>query len=224
MTLERFVSGRARSNAYVYAPTGASCVVVDPGAGAGAPLAGFVRERRLHPEAILLTHGHPDHVWSARSLASAWDVPVFLHPADNGWLDDPGCGGLLPVIRFGGRMVGRLCRLRPHGLEPLADGDELTLAGAVFRVLHTPGHTRGSVCLLTGALCFTGDTVFAGGVGHTVYPGGDRGSLRRSIRDRVLGLDDAVELRPGHGGPTTLRRARGSLEAFAGSRSETPGR
>lgn len=224
MALERFVCGRARSNAYVYAPAGASCVVVDPGAGAAAPVAAFVRERRLVPEAILLTHGHPDHVWSARPLSVAWDVPVYLHPADDGWLADPACGGLLPVVRLGGRVAGRLCRLCPPRLEPMSDGDVLELAGASFRVLHTPGHTRGSVCLLTGGLCFTGDTVFAGGVGHTVYPGGDRAALRRSIRDRVLSLDDAVELRPGHGGPTTVGRSRRALEGFAGSRSETTGR
>jgi hydroxyacylglutathione hydrolase len=217
--LERFVNGRARSNAYVLAPLGhGPCVIVDPGVGAAGKIAALVRDASLHPECILLTHGHPDHVWTSGELSELFDVPVYLHASDHRWLDDPASGGYVPLVRVAGRIIGRARRLRPSRLVALPAGGTLTQAGVPFDVLHTPGHTEGSVCLVGGELCFAGDTVFRGGIGHTVYPGGRRSALERSIRSELLRLRDPVRVLPGHGGETTVgtERARWELVGTEG--------
>ena len=218
MILERFVNGRARSNAYVFAPDPDRAVLIDPGVGAAPRVARFVHDGGLRPVGILLTHGHPDHTWTSRELSERYGVPVFLHRADWRWLDDPATGGHVPLVRLAGLAVGRLRRVRPARLQE-ADGS-VEVAGVAFRVLHTPGHTAGSSCFIAGDICFVGDTAFAGGVGHTVYPGGRGEALRRSIGDGLLGLSDEVRLLPGHGPETTMARERAGYERFARGRGD----
>lgn len=215
MLLERFVLGRARSNAYVYAPggdAGNTALIVDPGVGAAARIADFVRGEGLEPAAILLTHGHPDHVWTVRHVAAAFDVPSFFHPNDTGWFDDPATGGHVRVIRWGGRLVGRVRRLHPHRVSEIGHGQAIDVAGLSVGVIHTPGHTRGSVCFRVDDVCFAGDTVFRGTIGNTTYPGGSRERLRESIRSELLPLPDDVRLFPGHGDQTTVGDERGLWE------------
>lgn len=211
MLLERFVLGRARSNAYVYAPGGAAgktAIIVDPGVGAARKIAELIRGERLEAAAVLLTHGHPDHVWTLRHVADEFDVPSYFHPMDLGWLRDPATGGHVPVIRWGGRLVGRVRRLHPHRLSHVDEGHTIDAAGLRIEVLHTPGHTRGSVCFRVDRLCFSGDTVFRDGLGHTAYPGGSKRALRESIRAKLLPLPDDLRLLPGHGGDTTVADER----------------
>jgi glyoxylase-like metal-dependent hydrolase (beta-lactamase superfamily II) len=200
MILERFVNGRARSNAYVFAPSGDRAIIIDPGVGAASK----IMKVPVEPEAILVTHGHPDHVWTAAALSEHYGIPVFVHRRDWCWLDDPACGGYVPLVKIGGRLLGRVKGLRPKRLHPI-DGHQRI---GPFEVLHTPGHTAGSVCFLADDLCFVGDTVFAGGIGHTIYPGGERRALLDSIRRELLTLGDDVRLMPGHGVPTTVREVR----------------
>lgn len=215
MLLERFVCGRARSNAYVYAPgPGRGCIVLDPGVGAAPRIVDLVRAEGLEPEAVLLTHGHPDHTWTVRPFVERYEVPVFVAAPDRAWLHDPASGGTLRGIRLGGRLVSRMRRLVPHTLGHLEATHRV--AGADVEVLPTPGHTRGSVCLRVGELCFTGDTVFYGGVGATGYPGGSRRALRESIRSELLPLPDELRLLPGHGGETTVGAERRVWEDFTG--------
>lgn len=218
MILERFVNGRARANAYLYSPdgTGAS-IVVDPGVGAAAKIMRRLAETGASPRGVLLTHGHPDHVWTARELSSAFEIPVWMHAADLGWLREPATGGSIPFVSLGGRLLSRVKRLWPPQLNPLEGGEQLEVGGITVQALHTPGHTAGSSCFLTGDICFTGDTVFAAGPGHTVYPGGNAGALRRSIASRVLLLPDDIRLLPGHGAGTRMSVVRPKLERFAGS-------
>lgn len=214
MFLRRFVNGRARSNAYVLAPRGhGPCVIVDPGVGAAGKVAAAIRDASLEPQAILLTHGHPDHVWTAGELSERFDVPVHLHRDDERWLLDPACGGYVPLVRIAGRVVGRARRLRPSRLIALEPGRSVDVAGSAFGVLHTPGHTEGSTCIVVDDLCFAGDTVFRGGTGHTVYPGGRRSALIRSIRDELLRLPDRTRLLPGHGPETTVGSERERWES-----------
>lgn len=212
MIVQRFVNGRARSNAYVLSPDGSRSVLVDPGVGAVPKIVRHVEDGGLRPEAILLTHGHPDHTWTAHALSERYGVTVYLHRDDWRWLDDPATGGHVPLVRLAGRVLGRVTRIRPARLEEVRGTIEV--AGIGFRTIHTPGHTRGSACFVAGDLCFVGDTAFAGGVGQTVYPGGHRGALRRSIREGLLGLADEVRLLPGHGPETTLGAQRAVYEAF----------
>lgn len=215
MICERFVCGRSRSNTYLVAPSAPGpAFVVDAGPGVAPRLAARASALDLRVEAVLLTHAHPDHVWDLGRVCRDHGVPARVHPDDLPWLDDPATGGTIPVLRTAGRALTRIRPLRPPELLTL-DGDELEAAGTAVRVLHTPGHTPGGVCYVVGDLCFTGDSVFAEGVGHTGYPSAHRPTLRRSIRDRLLDLPDDLRLLPGHGPETTLGRAREFLEEFA---------
>jgi glyoxylase-like metal-dependent hydrolase (beta-lactamase superfamily II) len=211
--LERFVNGRARSNAYVYAPSDRRALIVDAGSGAAAKIAELVRAEGLEPQALVLTHGHPDHIWTARELSDRYEIPAYIHTLDLSWFDDPATGGHLPLFRVAGRVYGRSKRLRPQRLEVV--GDALETTAMRIGVLHTPGHTPGSVCFVVGGLCFAGDTVFSGGLGHTAYPGGSRRQLRESVKSRLLTLPDDVRMLPGHGRETTVGAERARWEAFA---------
>lgn len=215
MICERFVNGRARSNAYLYAPaSGAEALVVDPGTGSAPKLLRRVRELGLRPVAVLLTHGHPDHMWMARPLAATLDVPVYADRRDWRWFDDPLSGGHLPVVRACAMAWTRLRPLRPADLLSV---EPETMVGS-FRVnaIHTPGHTPGSTTFLAGDVCFVGDTVFAGGLGHTSYPGGDAGALRASIRTLLETVGEGVRVLPGHGGETSVGRVRELLTTKRG--------
>lgn len=211
--LERFVNGRARSNAYLFMPDGARApLVVDPGVGGAPKLVKRLEALELRPSAVMLTHGHPDHTWTARAVSERYGVPVYLHRRDWRWLDEPATGGYVPIVGLGARLVTKLHPLRPARLHPVDGEQVLDLEGAEVLVAHTPGHTAGSVCYMSGDVCFAGDTVFASGRGHTIYPGGERAALRESIRRSVATLPDEVRLMPGHGPPSTVGRARATWE------------
>ncbi len=216
MLLERFVNGRARSNAYVYAPSDNRALIVDAGTGAAVKIAALVESEGLEPQALVLTHGHPDHIWTARELSDLYEIPSYIHERDLSWFDDPATGGHLPLFRIAGRVYGRSRRLRPRRLEVLDDAVET--GGMRVGVLHTPGHTPGSVCFVVDDICFAGDTVFSGGLGHTAYPGGSRRELRGSIRSQLLPLPDDLRMLPGHGRQTTVGAERGSWERFVAKR------
>jgi hydroxyacylglutathione hydrolase len=217
MLLERFVCGRARSNAYVFSPSESDhrALLIDPGPGAAPRVDDVVRAESLEPQAVLLTHGHPDHIWAAREVSDRYEIPVFVHPSDDGWFDDPATGRHLRLVRLAGLAYGRTKRLRPARLERVTER-RLTVGDVPIEVLPTPGHTRGSVCLRVGDVCFAGDTVFRGGLGHTSYPGGSRRSLRESIRAALLPLPDDLRLLPGHGVETTVGAERPLWTDFVG--------
>jgi glyoxylase-like metal-dependent hydrolase (beta-lactamase superfamily II) len=215
--LERFVNGRARSNAYVYATPDRRALIVDAGHGAAAKVTDLVRAEGLEPQAVVLTHGHPDHIWTARELSDRFEIPVFIHPSDRSWFADPATGGHLPLVRIAGAIYGRSRRLLPSRLRPIPT-EALELGPMRVSVLHTPGHTLGSACFVVDGLCFSGDTVFRRGVGQTSYPGGSRAMLRASIREKLLPLDDGLRVLPGHGGETTVGAERALWEAFSGAR------
>jgi len=104
--------------------------------------------------------------------------------------------------------------MRPRTVEVIDDRVKLELGPMVVDVMHTPGHSRGSVCFRTGDLCFAGDTVFRGSIGQAIFPGGDRVALRTSVRTKLLGLPDHVRVFPGHGTDTTVEAERTGWEAF----------
>jgi hydroxyacylglutathione hydrolase len=208
-----FPAGSFQANCYVVAADpGGPCVVVDPGQDALPRLDQLLAEHQLRPAAVVLTHGHLDHLASAAALCRAADVPAYLHPADEYMLDDP-LGALSPELRAalaGFPMDG----LRPDVVVGLADLVEPDLAGLPLTIDHTPGHTGGSLVIRIAAdgdrpeILLTGDTLFAGSIGRTDLPGGNAAQELLSIRDRILSrVDDTVVL-PGHGPATTVGAER----------------
>lgn len=208
MLLAGFPAGIFATNCYVAAPAaGEQCVVIDPGQDAADGIAELLREHRLQPVAVLLTHGHLDHVWSVLPVCGAYDVPAYIHPDDRALLSDPRRG----LSRDLGAMLGGLQFTEPADVRPLADGSPVQLAGLELRVDLAPGHTPGSVTFgLPGdePVLFSGDLLFAGSVGRTDLPGGDHAEILRSLARVCLPLPDQTAVLSGHGPATTIGRER----------------
>jgi hydroxyacylglutathione hydrolase len=200
------------TNCYVLAPAaGEECLVVDPGLGIESDLDDVLREHRLRPVAVLLTHGHLDHVFAVTPVCGARGVPAYIHADDRYRIVDP-MTTLGPALKqmFGGRLDWS----EPDDVLELADGMRLELAGLDLVVDHAPGHTEGSVLFRSEAAgdvpphCVSGDVLFAGSIGRTDLPGGDGAAMVRSLRDKVLPLADDTIVLPGHGPRTSIGRER----------------
>lgn len=160
-------------------------MLIDPAAAASRILEAAAG---LQVEVILLTHGHHDHLGAARSVARVLGAPLRLHSADAALAGLPGA-------------------------QPLADGDQIACGALALEVLHTPGHTPGSVCFLAGATLFSGDTLFPGGPGATA----DRAAFHQvmaSLRRRLFVLPDTTTVLPGHGPATTIGAERSHLDEW----------
>jgi hydroxyacylglutathione hydrolase len=200
-----FPAGLLQCNCYVLAPhPGADAIVVDPGQRAMGQLRRILDKNRLTPAAVLLTHGHIDHIWSAQKVSDTFGCPTFIHPEDRFMLTDP-------IKDFGPKLaqlfMSAIFREPKQVVELDRDGDKIDLAGISVTVDHTPGHTRGSVVFrVTGddEMVFTGDTLFQRSVGRTDLFGGSGRDLLRSIVDKLLTLDDKTVVLPGHGNATTI--------------------
>ena len=180
--------GDYQTNCYIlHNDDSSDCVVLDPGYEPEIILS-FLSEKKLNLTAIALTHCHFDHVGAVKELAAQTDCRVYLNEKDLA----------LPPMLTNGPL---------YYTDAYKDGDTVTLAGIPFRVLETPGHTPGSVCLMTGAHLFSGDTLFAGSCGRTDLPGGDSRAMRDSLR-KLAALEGNYNVYPGHGSATTLAREK----------------
>lgn len=217
------------TNCYVLAPdSGQECLIVDPGIGVLDDLDAVLREHRLKPVAVLLTHGHLDHVYSVTPVCGARDVPAYLHDDDRYRLSDPLAEFDPALIAMLEQQFGAAAKWsEPDDVRPLPDGEPLSLAGLEITVDHAPGHTEGSVMFgLPAAVagvptCLSGDVLFAGSIGRTDLPGGDHATMLRSLTDKVLPLPDETRVLPGHGPATTIGRERHSNPFLQGLSSPT---
>ena len=213
MLITGFPAAAFGTNCYVVAPgPGENAVVVDPGIDVIDELDDVLREHRLQPVAVLLTHGHLDHTFSVTPVCQARGVPAYLHPGDDHMLADP-LSGISPETAA--IFSGRLQWTEPDDVKPLADGEVLELAGLAITIDHAPGHTPGSVTFRMphdefSQVMLSGDLLFEGSIGRTDLPGGDDSAMRASLARVVLPLADEVLVLPGHGNRTTVGRERAS--------------
>jgi glyoxylase-like metal-dependent hydrolase (beta-lactamase superfamily II) len=207
-----FPAGSFQTNCYLVAPVaGEQCVVIDPGEDATDGIEEIVREHGLQPVAVLLTHGHLDHMWSVAPVCGAHGIPAWVHKADRELLTDPGKA----LSAETNAMLGGLRLTEPDDVREITAGGEIELAGLRLTIDLAPGHTAGSVTFRTadGApdddapMLFAGDLLFAGAVGRTDLPTGDPYAMVGSLRE-VLALADETLVLPGHGGFTTIGRER----------------
>jgi hydroxyacylglutathione hydrolase len=213
MLIASFPAGTFQTNCYlVAASAGAEALVVDPGQDAMPGIEELCAEHRLRPVAVLLTHGHLDHIWTVAPLAGAHGIPAWIHPRDRHLLADP-LAGVGPELRA---MLPGLQLAEPDDVRELADGEVLDLAGVRLVVDHTPGHTPGHVTFRDEQVLFAGDLVFAGSIGRTDLPGGSMPEMLASLAERFLPLPDELQVLPGHGPVTTVGRERASNPFLAG--------
>ena len=180
--------GDYQTNCYIiHEEASKTCGVIDPGYTPGIVL-DKVEDLGLTVEAILLTHGHFDHVGGVREIAAETGCKVYLHEADLS----------MPPMMTAGPL---------YYTHTYAEGDQLDLAGLTIGVLHTPGHTPGSVCLIAENSLFSGDTLFQGSCGRTDLPGGNTLTILQSLR-RLAAIEANLWVYPGHGGSTTLAQEK----------------
>ena len=178
--------GDYQTNCYILHQEGnRDCLVIDPGYEPEIILS-YLSEKGLTLQAILLTHGHFDHVGAVRELAAQTDCQVYLNPKEL---------AMPPML-----TAGPLYYTNSYG-----EGDQLDIAGISLQVLETPGHTPGSVCLITDNNLFSGDTLFRGSCGRTDLPCGDHRAMTESLK-RLAALREDYNVYPGHGSNTTLAR------------------
>ncbi len=218
-----FPAAVAGTNCYVLAPAaGEECLIIDPGVGVTGQLGEILLENRLRPAAVLLTHGHFDHVYSVTPVCDSAAVAAYIHVEDQYRLKDPlSAVGPELIAMFEQQFGQRSSWQEPSDVLTLVDSQSLEIAGLDLRVLHAPGHTQGSVLFVlpgvpdgiadevgVSTTVLSGDVLFAGSIGRTDLEGGDGAAMNRSLRDVVLPLPDDVLVLPGHGPASTMARER----------------
>ena len=189
--------GEIGTNCYLAASDAGNAAIVDPGAEPERIAAALTQYSLTHA-LILLTHGHFDHIGAAEALRQWYHIPLYVHAADAELLSDPAKNGGKGLM---GREVTAGCD------HLLVDGDRIPLDELEFQVIHTPGHTKGSVCFAADGLLLTGDTLFCRGIGRTDLYGGSFPEIRRSL-SRLATLEGDRRVFPGHGPATTLDAER----------------
>ncbi len=178
--------------------------VIDP-ADQYEMIVNALKKHNAELESILLTHGHYDHIGAVPDLIKAFSVPVYIHQADSLMLQEP--------EKNFSRFVGADFSFKGK-LHFLKQDQQLQIGGSMLRVIHTPGHTPGSVCFLADTFLVSGDTLFFMGIGRTDLPGGSERDILQSISEKILSLQDDLPVFPGHGPSTTISREKKSNPHF----------
>ena len=210
MIIDRVVVSPFATNCYIVGSEASKQgIIIDPGDEAEAIL-GRVADLELDIKLIVLTHGHIDHVGALKAVKEASGAEMAIHADDAKSLR--GLRGFLQSVL----VPGLSYPVPPPPERLLQDGDSLDVSDLCFKVLHTPGHTPGGICLLGEGVVFSGDTLFNYGIGRTDLPGGSYHRLMESIRTRLLVLPDNTVVYPGHGPETTVGAERAGNPFLSG--------
>ena len=206
MLIAGFPAGSWATNCYVVATgPGEPCLVIDPGQDSIDGVHEIIREHRLAPAAVLLTHGHIDHVWSVTPVSTEFGIPALIHADDRYRLVDPAGSSILAAREQLLAMTKNSLELtEPSDVRLFDDQEVLDLAGVRVRVSHAPGHTEGSCVFELDEVMFSGDVLFAGSIGRTDLPGGDHARMIDSLRRVIVPARDDLVVLPGHGPQTTI--------------------
>lgn len=195
MKIKRYVIGDLAANCYLLVGReGRGALVIDPG-GDPTPVLEDIEEQGLHLHYIINTHGHGDHIEGNGALREATGAEILIHREDAPMLSS--------AVRNLSIFTGSRCA-SPEADRLLEDGDNICWGPESLQVLHTPGHTPGSISLLGQGIVFSGDTLFAGSVGRTDFPGGSMADLLANIKEKLLTLDPETRVLPGHGPETDI--------------------
>ncbi len=185
---------------------GSECIIVDPGMpDISAEIELIISEEGLKPVVALMTHGHLDHTFSIKALADGYGIPAYIHSEDRRFIADP--AGIHDA-QFR-QTISSMSFAEPKDTRTLRDGELLDLVGISIKAIHAPGHTRGSLMfLLNDQYLLSGDVLFSGTIGRTDSPTGSAADMKETLRKKILPLDDAIEVLPGHGPQTTIENER----------------
>jgi hydroxyacylglutathione hydrolase len=195
MFLETLLVGPLGVNCYIIGDDKTrEAIIIDPG-GNAKDIFAAIEKNKLKIKAIANTHAHFDHVGALHSMRAQSQAPFVLHEDE------------VPILKTAQTYAAMFGLAIPPQSPPerlVRDGDSIEVGGISLKVLHTPGHTPGGICLLHENHVFVGDTLFQGSIGRTDFPGGDYATLMRSIRDKLMPLSDDTIVHPGHGAATTI--------------------
>lgn len=195
MILERIVVGSMEVNCYILgSEKSQEAVVIDPGDDY-LKIKEVVDKLKLIPKFIINTHGHMDHI----GADDKFNLPIYIHKLDRECLVNP--------FKNLSAMFGVAYSVKSE-IRLLEDADTISIDNFDLKIMHTPGHTQGSICINVNDIIFTGDTLFLGGVGRTDFPGSSEGKLFDSIRKKLLVFNDETIIYPGHGPDSTIGREK----------------
>jgi hydroxyacylglutathione hydrolase len=194
---EQIPLGPLQTNCYILANSKKTCLIVDPGEE-GKKLINHLEQRKLKPQAILLTHAHFDHIGAVDDIRNQYNIPVYLHSKEKNWLVDPALNG----SQF--FMMGQIKVRQADHL--ISNEGTITVGDFTFEVYETPGHSPGSISFYfrEDGIVVSGDALFQGSIGRTDLPGGNHEVLIKSIHDKLLVLPEETQVLPGHGPSTTI--------------------
>ena len=197
MMIKRIVVGSLQTNCYIVSSDNKDAFIIDPGDEADI-IKKFIKDKKLKIHFIVNTHSHIDHIKADSELG----FPIYIHKLDAPMLEDSG-------KNFSTYILGEFNVCKPARI--LNDGDIIKFGDLNIEIIHTPGHTPGGICLKIDKVVFTGDTLFRDGIGRTDLPDASHETIISSIKNRLLCLDDSLEIYPGHGELSTIGRERGNF-------------
>lgn len=205
MIFQGFAVGSYYSNCYIIGSESTKeAAIIDPGADFNK-IDRVINELNLVPKMIILTHYHGDHIGAVLDIVEKYNALVYIHKDDAEPLKDSN-------INFSKQIVGKSISIKPDVL--LNDGDVLELGELKLEIIHTPGHTKGGICIKVENIMMTGDTLFNKSIGRTDFPGGSYEELISSVTEKIFKFDEDITIYPGHNSPSTIKSEKLSNPFF----------